>query len=130
MNKSKKTDSGKLKISEYIETRMRDMSFSLRDAAQLIDISPSYLSKIVTGKQRPEAQVCIAIADAFGDPRVKVLRYAGWLEDNDKTAIFEELERLAEKDPQFKELVEMYRKLDSKKEKEMLLKMVKAALTK
>ncbi|MBI5712295.1 MAG: helix-turn-helix domain-containing protein [Chloroflexi bacterium] len=129
MSKSKKTDSGKLKISEYIETRMRDMSFSLRDAAQRIGISPSYLSKIVTGKQIPEAQVCADIADAFGDPRVKILRYAGWLED-DETAMFAELEQLAKKDAQFQELVEMYRKLDSKKEKEMLLKMVKAALTK
>ena len=130
MSKSKKTDSGRLKISQYIEIRMRDMSFSLRDTAQKIGISPSYLSKIVTGKQRPGAQVCINIADAFGDPRVTILRYAGWLEDDDLAAEFAELEQMAKKDPQFKELVEIYRKLDSRQDKDMLLKLVKAALGK
>lgn len=133
MNRQKKVKSqlsDHLKLTEYLKIRLREADLTLRAAAEKIGISYPYLSQIMTGKRVPEAAVCVAIADAFGDPRVKVLRYAGWLDDDDLQATFTELERLAERDPQFLELIKLYRNLDSHVEKQMLIKMIKAALSK
>jgi len=119
-----------LKIHEYLAIRLRETGLSLRSAAKTIGISSAYLSDIATGKRIPEAGVCNAIADAFGDPRIKILRYAGWLNDDDISVTLAELERMAKKDPQFLELVKLYRNLDGKDEKATLLRIIKAALSK
>lgn len=129
-NRSKSHASAKTELTEYLRTRMREMDLTLRTAADKIGISHPYLSLLTTGKRVPDAAVCGAIADAFGDPRVKVLRYAGWLDEADIVTTHTEMDRLVENDPQFLELVKLYRNVNSEAEKKMLLKILKAAISK
>ena len=105
---------------------MKENGLSVRQAAKKIGISYGYLSRIMTGKSRPDVRVCIALADAFGDPRVDILRYAGWLEDATGST---EIERMVKDDPLLCEALKAFLQIDSKRDREMLLRLAKAVFS-
>ncbi len=121
---------GSIRLGNYLRLKMEEADLTVREAADKFGISYAYLSQIMMGKRVPEVSVCNAIADTLNEPRVTVLRHAGWLEEDDLTTQFAELEQRVKKDAQFREFVVLFLKLESKQEKELLLKMLNAVLTK
>ncbi len=66
-------------ISSYIQNLLRQRGVSLRRLATDAGISPSTLSRWVSGKQVPSPQLCQQFADSLSLPVERVLALAGHL---------------------------------------------------
>lgn len=97
-------------------------------AAEL-DFAPAHLSRIGTGKTKPNPETCKRIADYFGDPVILVLRLAGWVDDDDITADdFMKLFYAAIKDdPDLQLLFEVYQQQKTPAKRHAFVRSIQAA---
>ena len=96
-----------LDLSSFVKTLAKQHRVSLRQIAKEIDITPSYLSEVLTGKKRPSPRLLGTLAEYFKIPKVDVYNAAGWLSLNDNEQLVERFKDVCEKDPNFMELFEI-----------------------
>ncbi|MDQ3932451.1 MAG: helix-turn-helix domain-containing protein [Actinomycetota bacterium] len=72
-------------LGEFIRSQRRLANLSLRQLAELTNISNPYLSAIERGLHEPSVRVLKAIADALEVSTEVMLRQAGLLEEEDRT---------------------------------------------
>jgi transcriptional regulator with XRE-family HTH domain len=79
-NVNKKQDLTDLSgVAAYIKQHAKERGVSMREIATAIDITPSYLSEVITGKKRPSPNLLSTLADYFQVSRVEVYNAAGWV---------------------------------------------------
>lgn len=81
----------------WLNREMERRGWNNSELARRADVSPSTLSKAISGYNRPGLELCVGVADAFGLPPETVLRRAGLLPPS------------AEGDPAFTELLAVLR---------------------
>lgn len=96
--------------------------------ADQIGISQSYLSEILNGKKDPSIEVCNKIADFFGVPRIKVYIMMGWIEEVEVKKELQYYVELVRKDPNFKELADLYNTFDSIEDQKRAVRVLKSLL--
>jgi transcriptional regulator with XRE-family HTH domain len=103
----------KSELGEFIRVQRRLADLSLRQLADLADVSNAYLSQLERGLYSPSAQVLKGLADALDLSAEELYRRAGLLGDDDggKPASVEDAIRLAEElSPEQKDaLLRVYR---------------------
>lgn len=82
MTKSRKPQPPAHGLIALIRRELASRGLSAGAAARGIGISHSHLVDILNGKKTPDAGVCNAMAAFFNQPRVEILRLAGWLDDD------------------------------------------------
>ena len=103
----KATPTKTIELAVFIKTLAKSKRASLREVARSIDITPSYLSEVLTGKKRPSPRLLGELADYFEIPKVDVYNAAGWLSLNDDEQLVERFKDVTQKDPNFLELFEI-----------------------
>jgi transcriptional regulator with XRE-family HTH domain len=85
-------------LGEFIRVQRRLADLSLRQLADLADVSNAYLSQLERGLYRPSAQVLKGLADALDLSAEELYRRAGLLADDGeaKTPSVEDAIRLDE----------------------------------
>lgn len=68
-------------LGEFIRTQRKLAKLSLRELADLTDLSNAYLSQIERGLHEPSIRVVKSIATAFNLPAEALLEHAGLLAD-------------------------------------------------
>lgn len=94
-------------LAVFIKTLAKNRRVSLREVAREIEITPSYLSEVLTGKKRPSPRLLGELADYFEISKVDVYNAAGWLSLNDDEQLVERFKDATQKDPNFLELFEI-----------------------
>ena len=71
-------------VGEFIRMQRRLARLSLRQLADLADVSDAYLSQVERGLYKPSAQVLKSVADALQVSAETVFRHAGLLDEDDE----------------------------------------------
>ncbi len=71
-------------LSFWINKRLEETGWSIRELARRASISHSYMARIVNGEVIPGTDICVAIAKAFNVPTETVLRLIGVLSEVDQ----------------------------------------------
>jgi transcriptional regulator with XRE-family HTH domain len=66
-------------LSIYIKKLTKERRLSLRQVSKEIEVAPSYLSEVLTGRKRPSPQLLASLSNFFDVPKVDVYAAAGWL---------------------------------------------------
>lgn len=115
-------------LGEYIEQRRKDLLLSRRALARDLNTDIGYLTRVVQNKITPGAEVCNRISDYFQDERSIALGLAGWLghtaEENDDL-FMARYKATVRNDPDFRELYDLYQKLDSPAQRRSLVRRIK-----
>lgn len=91
-------------LIEIINKELNRRNISMREAAEQIQIDPSTLSRLLSGKTRPCLDTCGKIADWLQLPVERVLALAGYKEDQSFTERdLLDLERIREAWPKLTE---------------------------
>src|ERR687888_656666 len=98
-------------LGEFIRLQREIAHMSLRQLADLADVSNAYLSQVERGLYHPSAQVLKGIAEALQISAEELYTRAGLLDDQSRVASVEEAIRLDERlSPEQKEaLLGVYR---------------------
>ncbi len=94
-------------LSLYIKKLAKEHKVSLRQVSIAIEVAPSYLSEVLTGRKRPSHQLLAALAQYFDVPKVDVYTAAGWLALNDDQQRAERFKEFCDQDPNFVQLFEI-----------------------
>jgi transcriptional regulator with XRE-family HTH domain len=94
-------------LSTFIKTLAKERRVSLREISRQIDVTPSYLSEVLTGKKRPSPQLLATLAKFFDIPKVDVYAAAGWLTLSDDEQRAQQFNEFCAQDPNFLELFEI-----------------------
>lgn len=70
-------------LGDFIRTQRKITHLSLRQLANLANISNPYLSQVERGLYQPSAEVLKGIAQALGISPETLFTEAGWLEEDD-----------------------------------------------
>jgi transcriptional regulator with XRE-family HTH domain len=92
-------------LGALLRTQRIAADLSLRDLAELTNVSNAYLSQLERGLHEPSLRVLAAISAALGAPLDSILRHAGLLErdaDDEKQALHD-TEAAILRDPQLSE---------------------------
>ncbi|MBP7692693.1 MAG: helix-turn-helix transcriptional regulator [Anaerolineales bacterium] len=116
-------------LGEYLTERREQRGLSLRGLAAELEVAPAHLSRIATGKTKPNPDTCKRIAEYFGDPVILVLRVAGWVDDEDITADdFMKLFYSAIKDdPDLQILFKVYQQQNTPEKRHAFVRSIQAA---
>lgn len=115
-------------LTAYIRNRLKEKGISGRAAAEAMGVSNSYFVRVATGKiKRPGVEFCKKLAELFDDSALKVMRLAGWLPEENEDALTGELRALVSNDPEFMELLAIYRRLATQRERRLFIALVKVA---
>jgi transcriptional regulator with XRE-family HTH domain len=120
MSDSKSDENPQLKsLGDFIRTQRRITHLSLRQLANMAQISNPYLSQVERGLYRPSAEVLKGIAQALGMSPEKLFTEAGLLDDDDPNAEAPEVEQAIRLDTslaqdQKEALISIYRGLKAK----------------
>lgn len=68
-----------MRFPNWLENQLKEKQLSLRELAHRSKLSHPTISRVLSGKQRPTYEFCIAIADGLGESRAVVLDLAGLL---------------------------------------------------
>lgn len=94
-------------LSQYIKRLAKEHKVSLRQVSIAIEVAPSYLSEVLTGRKRPSPQLLAALAKFFDVPKVDVYTAAGWLTLSDDEQRAQRFNELCGQDQNFVELFEI-----------------------
>lgn len=94
-------------LSLYVKRLAKEHKVSLRQVSIAIEVAPSYLSEVLTGRKRPSPQLLAALAKFFDVPKVDVYAAAGWLTLSDDEQRAQRFNELCGQDPNFVELFEI-----------------------
>jgi len=94
-------------LSQYVKRLAKEHKVSLRQVSIAIEVAPSYLSEVLTGRKRPSHQLLAALAKFFDVPKVDVYAAAGWLTLSDDEQRAQRFNELCGQDPNFVELFEI-----------------------
>ncbi len=115
------------RLRNYIRARLRERGMSGRAAAAAMGVSNTYFVRVMTGKiKRPGVDFCNKLARLFNDSPIRVLRLAGWLPDDVDAEMEKELSELMMRDPILRELLDLYRQMDSIEERDTFLRIARA----
>lgn len=67
------------KLVTWVENKLVDRNWSIREFGRQVGISHTHAARIVNGESRPSISLCHDIADVFDVPRQEVMRIAGLL---------------------------------------------------
>jgi len=84
-------------VGEFIRLQREIADLSLRQLAELADVSNAYLSQVERGLYHPSAQVMKGIADALHVSAEELYTRAGLLDETARTVDVEEAIRLDER---------------------------------
>ena len=84
-------------LGEFIRAQRRLARLSLRQLAELSEVSNAYLSQVERGLYHPSAQVLKGIAEALQISAEELYTRAGLLDDQTRVASVEEAIRLDER---------------------------------
>ena len=93
-----------------------------------IGISHSYLSELLNGKRDPSIEVCNKIADYFKVPRTQIYMLMGWIEAEKDEDQLRHLIELAKRDPDFRELAQLYTTIDTPEDRRRAIRVLKSLL--
>jgi transcriptional regulator with XRE-family HTH domain len=94
-------------LSIYIKKLTKERRLSLRQVSKEIEVAPSYLSEVLTGRKRPSPQLLASLAKFFDVPKVDVYAAAGWLTLSDDQQRAQQFNEFCAQDPNFLELFEI-----------------------
>jgi len=94
-------------LSQYVKRLAKEHKVSLRQVSIAIEVAPSYLSEVLTGRKRPSPQLLAALAKFFDVPKVDVYAAAGWLTLSDDEQRAQRFNELCGQDSNFVELFEI-----------------------
>jgi len=72
-------------LANAISKELQRRNFSLRRAAEEMEISHTTLSRLVSGKTRPDVETCVSIAGFLRLRLSRVLELAGYVEPDAST---------------------------------------------
>lgn len=93
-------------LSIYIKKLTKERRLSLRQVSKEIEIAPSYLSEVLTGRKRPSPQLLASLAKFFDVPKVDIYTAAGWLTLSDDQQRAQQFNEFCARDQNFLELFE------------------------
>jgi transcriptional regulator with XRE-family HTH domain len=94
-------------LSLYIKKLAKEHKVSLRQVSIAIEVAPSYLSEVLSGRKRPSPQLLAALAKFFEVPKVDVYTAAGWLTLSDDEQRAQRFNDFVAQDSNFLELFEI-----------------------
>ena len=106
MNKKQElTDSSG--VATFIKQLAKDHEVTMKDVANAIGITPSYLSEVLSGKKRPSPNLLSSLADYFKVPRVEVYNAAGWVSFDTDDRVVIQFKEMTKRDPNLLELFDI-----------------------
>lgn len=114
----------------FVNQKAQERNLSLRQVAAGVGIGSSHLSAILNGKRPVSVDVCNSIADFFNVSRVSLYNLVGWLDLNKDDEFISELREFVNKNPEFEEFLREILAMKDTKEKERMLRLVRAGLGK
>ncbi|MCG2767592.1 MAG: helix-turn-helix domain-containing protein [Anaerolineae bacterium] len=105
-------------LAEALSKELKRRNLSLRRAAQEIDVSHTTLSRLMSGKTRPDVDTCTRIAEFLRLRVSRVLELAGYAEAGDLTGT---------DSPLYEQYVGAWREL-REENREFVVRMIQALL--
>jgi transcriptional regulator with XRE-family HTH domain len=95
----------------WVKDEMEKRNLGIRDTARLVKVSHPTISEIVTYRQTPSFDTCVALANAFNYNPTAIVKLAGLLTDTQKTQ---------EQDPLLQDLLYTLSRLPPEDQDELL----------
>lgn len=96
-------------LSKWINKKLTETGWSMRELARKLDVSPSHISRIANSEINPSPELAKKMALAFSVPPEDVFRLIGWLPEQTFN------------DPAEDEMLELFRLLDTETKSHLLV---------
>ena len=115
-------------LKQFVLEEADKRNLSQRQVAAGIGVDHSNFSEMLNGKRSLNIHIGNRIADYLGTPRTHVYKLAGWLDLDEDEVFIENVKVYAQKNPEFKKLIQFILNLGSERECVRLISIICVAL--
>ena len=115
-------------LRQFVLEEADRRNLSQRQVAAGIGVDHSNFSEMLNGKRSLNIHIGNKIADFFGAQRTHIYKLAGWLDLNEDEIFIESIKEYAQRNPEFRKLIESILNLRSESERVRLISIMSAAL--
>ena len=117
-----------LALKNFVMEKAQERNMSMRQLAEKLGISHSYLSEILNGKKPLDIVLGNKIADYFGVQRVSLYSLVGWLELDEDEDLLLRIKEYSKKNPDFAKFVETVLDIEDEKERRRMMRLIRAGM--
>jgi transcriptional regulator with XRE-family HTH domain len=96
-------------LAKWINKKLEETGWSIRELARRVDVSPSHISRIANSEINPSPELAKRMALAFSVSPEEVFKLIGWLPEQSFV------------DPAEEEILELFRLLDTERKSHLIL---------
>ena len=117
-----------LALKNFVMEKTQERNMSMRQLAEKLGISHSYLSEILNEKKPLDIVLGNKIADYFGVQRVSLYSLVGWLELDEDEDLLLRIKDYSKKNPDFAKFVETVLDMEDEKERRRMMRLIRASM--